>query len=90
MTATRSDAFPPAHGDAGVLEVVPIPPDGWRLRDRWWGEDPRGLLGYVERDDNGCEAIWLRPKLGSEHFSSLESALQAARGRCLGRSEIHA
>lgn len=68
-----------------TVQVMPVMPEGWTLRDRSRGEgDPAALLGYVQRDGSGFEAVWLAPVVGSERFGTLASAIEAAARRCGG------
>ncbi|NQX37144.1 hypothetical protein [Herbiconiux sp. VKM Ac-2851] len=71
-----------------AVEVIEIASSGWRLRDRSRQEsDSRGLLGFVEADGNGFDAVWLTPAITHEHFDTLEAALQTASSLCNQQSQ---
>ncbi|QRY42242.1 hypothetical protein JVX92_11290 [Microbacterium hominis] len=58
----------PARID-GPLELIPIDDDAWRLCDtRAGANDAEFVVAYIERGDDGYDAVWMRgPRRRSRH-----------------------
>jgi hypothetical protein len=68
------------------LELVPVLPDGWRMRDRSHREtDASGLLGFAQTAGTGVDVVWLIPVPSTEHLQSLDELIAAATARCATR-----
>lgn len=72
-----------ALADRDRLEMVPVLPDGWRIRDRSHREaDASGLLGFAQSAGTGLDVVWLSPVPCTEHLRSMEELIDAATARC--------
>ncbi|MBF4573233.1 hypothetical protein ITJ64_11970 [Herbiconiux sp. VKM Ac-1786] len=63
--------------------MVPVLPDGWRMRDRSRSEaDALGLLGFAQSSGTGLDVVWLSPEPRTEHLRSMDELIDAATARC--------
>ncbi len=71
--------------DAGVdgpLELIPIDDDAWRLCDQRAGvNDAEFVVAYIERGDDGFDAVWMSGPRRRSHHATLEDCV--ARGERL-------
>jgi hypothetical protein len=64
------------------VELICLCDGEWFICDgRIAAVDPRRLVSYVERVDDGFDVLWL-PTPSVEHVPSLEDAVDAARRYC--------
>jgi hypothetical protein len=83
MKPYQSSSDADARIQSEFLTMVRVHPEGWLFRDvRSSGDELDGLIGYVQSDESGFEAVWMVPAPGAEHFDALEQAIEAAEGRC--------
>lgn len=74
---------PGTRASVAVLEVIRLNRTDWRISDTASDlDDPRRLLGYVERlARDQYEVLWIAPPLGWSYVSSFGRALAALADR---------
>ena len=70
-----------AEGQLHQLELLPLGDGAWRLFDHSVeGDDPAGMVAYIEQTTVGIEVVWLRGRGGTARFDDLSGQLHAEYG----------